>query len=132
MGQGGQLALINGTSYRWKRANIHSYQMNSWKFPDFIEPFTKVQVYVEWDEGIGKTRDDDKAEVQYVMDQAGGRSFQIQARFRRLQVLFDNITVAGFDNGGVHEIGWAHDGTMIFTLCGRLDERGNDEFHAIK
>ena len=128
MGQGGHIALINGTNYRWRRASIHSYQMNSWSFPDFIEPFSKAQVYVEWQESIIHTSSDDSGHVQYVIDQAGGRSFQIQARYRHIQVLIENFTVPGHGKGSVIDLGWNHDGTMIFVLAGRADEHSNDEF----
>jgi hypothetical protein len=38
MGQGGYLSLINATPFSWHKIYEHSYQMNSWDFPDVINP----------------------------------------------------------------------------------------------
>lgn len=38
MGEGGNLALVNGTPYRWRRADQGSYQMKAWNFPEWIDP----------------------------------------------------------------------------------------------
>ena len=36
MGEGGFIVLVNGTPYDWVKTNEHSYQMETWSFPDVI------------------------------------------------------------------------------------------------
>lgn len=38
MGEGGTLALANGTPYKWRWTDQRSYQMKSWSFPMEIDP----------------------------------------------------------------------------------------------
>ena len=38
MGAEGDLVIVNGTPYDWVKTGSHSYQMESWDFPDLIPP----------------------------------------------------------------------------------------------
>ena len=102
--------------------------MDSWSFPEYIEPFSKIHVYVEWDENIFHDKTKDTGDVQYVMDYVGGHSFQIRARFRYIEVLIETFTVPGHDKGSTIDLGWIHDGFMIFVLAGPVDDRNSGEF----
>lgn len=65
MGQGGYITLLNNTAHDWVRTHEHSYQMNSWEFPEIIQAGKTVRIYVEWNEGIGKYPEDDAGEAIY-------------------------------------------------------------------
>lgn len=43
MGEGGYLSLINATPYAWHKLYQHSYQLNSWNFPDVISSGEQTQ-----------------------------------------------------------------------------------------
>ena len=38
MGEGGYLALLNGTPYTWKRTQLEQFQMVAWDFPSEVQP----------------------------------------------------------------------------------------------
>ena len=119
--QNGHLALINGTKYQWRRASDRS-----WIFPEDIAPFSTARVSLN---PIFHTASaDHTADIRYVMDQAGGRSFKIQLRLSHILVLIENFTVLGREKGSVIDLDWYYDSTMIFVLAGRVDEHSKDEF----
>ena len=95
MGEGGRITLINSTNSDWKKTGQHSYQMNSWNFPDEIKSKTSVVVYVEWNTLV-LDKSDDAGEVYYALD-GTSYSFQIQARADNgfnLQFYLENIQSA--------------------------------------
>jgi hypothetical protein len=47
MGEGGSIALANGTPYKWKRTEQGGYQMKAWGFPEWIEPGKSLTVVPE-------------------------------------------------------------------------------------
>ncbi|PRP70995.1 hypothetical protein BUE93_08535 [Chromobacterium amazonense] len=124
MGQGGRITLVNSTSYDWNKSYEHSYQMNSWSFPQTIPAGTAATVYVEWDQSIFHHTSDDGGEATYSMS-AGGvpLSFQVQARASNgfnLQIAFLNIATQNNPQGSVLPLGWDHDGYVNFILAGQI------------
>lgn len=120
MGQGGKITLVNGTKYDWVRSYQHSYQMNSWNFPDKILSGKTATVYVEWDQGVFKTESDDGGEATYTLNGIN-QSFQIQARATNgfnLQVALTGIATSGNPQGSTINLGWSHDGVVVFILSG--------------
>lgn len=119
MGEGGTLVLVNGTPYPWNLTYQHSYQMNSWPFINYsiIPDYSSVPVYIEWNEDITVDPFNDAGEATYAL--AGTPySFQIQARYRYIQVEFQSIATAGNDEGSTIGLGWDHNGNMPFILSG--------------
>ncbi|KAI8976710.1 hypothetical protein BD414DRAFT_539255 [Trametes punicea] len=126
MGQGGYLTIYNATQYDWKKTYQHSYQMNAWDFPDQIAAFTSASIYVEFDEGTGKTPEDDAGEVDFELQgaPAGKATFRLAVTFRDLWARFPTFAVtlapnANIPVGGEVELGWRHDGTVVFILAGQ-------------
>ncbi|KAI0342816.1 PLC-like phosphodiesterase [Trametopsis cervina] len=120
MGQGGQLLFVNGSPYNWSQTYIHSYQMNSWSFPNVITAGSIASVYVEWGQNASETASDDGAEVRFAM-QGTSHSFQMQARATtgfNLQAMLDNLTTQGNPQGTVLDLGWNHDSITPFILSG--------------
>ncbi|HEV3485192.1 MAG TPA: hypothetical protein VG106_07275 [Vicinamibacterales bacterium] len=74
MGQGGQIILVNGTTYDWTNTYQHSYQRNAWGFPVTIPAGTSATVYIEWDQNILATQSDDAGEVTYTLARTGASS----------------------------------------------------------
>jgi hypothetical protein len=120
MGEGGFLVLVNGGPASWTLSSTHSYQMSVWSWPATVLPGTSTPVYIEWDDGIGKTVSDDAGEAIYILPT--GEQFQIQARVPdgnfRMQVLLDGIATQGNANGDTISLGWEHDGYMSWILSG--------------
>eukprot|EP01040_Poterioochromonas_malhamensis_P000204 gene204-214_t len=112
MGQGGDVVIVNGTELPLQRTNIHSYQMDWSNWPEIIAPFSAVSVYVEFDEGITKTKSDDGGDVTYSVPD-GHLHFNVHASFR-------NIKVTTTVNGQTYtdDLGWNHDGKMGFVVAG--------------
>lgn len=122
MGQGGKITLVNGTKYDWVKTYQHSYQMNSWNFPDKIPSGKTATIYVEWEQGVFTTESDDGGEVTYTLNGCN-QSFQVQARAKNgfnLQVQLSNIATAGNPQGSIISLGWVHDGYVAFVLSGEL------------
>ncbi len=69
MGQDSRMVLINNTPYDWTRSNMHSYQMHGWEFPEKINAYTSVGIYIEWDENIFHHSKDDAGDVTYSFDE---------------------------------------------------------------
>lgn len=121
MGQGGCITLVNATDKNWHRTHQHSYQMNSWDFPETILAKTSVKVYVEWDQGIFTCKSDDAGEAVYTLE-GTDNSFQVQARANNgfhLQIYFDNLETNGNVKNSVLNLGWTHDGVVNFILAGQ-------------
>lgn len=122
MGQGGFITLVNSTNTDWRKTHEHSYQMNSWSFPDSIPSGTSVNVYVEWDQGIFTHESDDAGEVNYTLSDSQNSTFQIQARASKgfqLQAYMLNIETKSNPKGSVVPLGWNHDGYVSFVLFGK-------------
>jgi 1-phosphatidylinositol phosphodiesterase len=122
MGQGGKILLANKTAYRWKKTHNHSYQMNAWNenFPQYIEPGHTASVYVEWNQGVGKTQSDDAGEIRYELENTG-LVFEVQARAKNgfdLKIHLINFAAGSIPNKGTISLGWAHDGLVFFALAG--------------
>ncbi|HEY7767962.1 MAG TPA: hypothetical protein VIB55_07250, partial [Longimicrobium sp.] len=120
MGQGGKITLVNGTPYNWRNTYHHSYQMNSWTFPDTIAAGTTASVYVEWSQGFFEHSGDDAGEVTYTLGPSGA-NFQVQARAGNgfdLRVVLTDIATTGNPKGSTIDLGWQHDGNVTFILAG--------------
>ncbi|KAI8994212.1 hypothetical protein BD414DRAFT_506670 [Trametes punicea] len=116
MGQGGFLTIYNATQYDWKKTYQHSYQMNAWDFPNLVE----------FDEGVGKKPGDDAGDVDFELQgaPAGHATFRLAVSFRNLWARFATFAVTLAPNtpipvGGQVELGWRHDGTVVFILAGQ-------------
>ncbi|KAF9815981.1 hypothetical protein IEO21_04308 [Rhodonia placenta] len=119
MGQGGKLILINGTPYAWELTYEHSYQMKSWPFKDFstIPAYSSVSIYVEWVGDIFEDVNDDSGDATYILS-GTSYSFQIQARWRFLQVQLQTMATVGNAQGSTIGLGWKHNGVIPFILSG--------------
>lgn len=121
MGQGGFITITNGTNQNWRKIVQHSYQMNTWNFPETITAGTAQSVYVEWDQGPGKNQKDDAGEVFYVVEGTNDQ-FEIQARNHGrfdLRVIYHGMNPAGASPNQVYSLGWYHNGTVSFILAGK-------------
>lgn len=124
MGQGGFIAIANGTNRNWLKVGQHSYQMNTWNFPEKIEAGTVQSVYVEWNQGVFVHEGDDAGEVYYKVEGTNDQ-FQIQARNHggfNLSVMYDTMNPAGASSGQPYSLGWSHNGTVSFILAGKPGE----------
>ena len=112
MGQGGKVNIINNTNSRMIKHYEHSYQMDSWSFPDTIEPGSTAGVYVEWDEGIFKTEKDDAGEVFYHLEK--DRSKEIEIHMWNCNEKNITVTMKGFPeiSSEPQRLNWQHDGIM--------------------
>lgn len=120
MGQGGNIAMSNATSYDWNLTHQHSYQMNTWSFPEKISAGTQGSGYIEFSEGIFETWSDDGGEAQYTLS-GTNFSFTVQARSSSgftLQLYLDSIEVLDSNPKETINLGWNHDGTIEFTILG--------------
>jgi hypothetical protein len=122
MGQGGKIILVNGTKYDWIRTNQSSYQMDSWNFPDRVQSGKTATVYVEWTQGMFKTERDDSGSARYTLNGIN-QSFEVQARANNgfnIQVALTNIATSGNAQGSIINLGWNHNGSVVFILSGDL------------
>ncbi|MBC8951084.1 hypothetical protein [Xenorhabdus sp. TS4] len=125
MGQGGYITLVNSTNSNWNKSDYHSYQMNSWDFPETIAAKSSAKIYVEWSQGFFENSSDDSGEVTYTLENTSNVSFQIQSRAKNgfgLQVYFSNLETSGNTKGSTLKLGWNHDGIVNFLLSGREGE----------
>ena len=129
MGQGGFFALINATPHHWYRRDQWSRQMNAWSFPENIEPYTSINIYVEFDER-GDTNNTG-AEVRYELatEPHEGAHFILTGHFRWLglkQVGFPLLYGPESEfrpvDGPEWDLGWAHDGYIRVALSGILPD----------
>lgn len=122
-GQGGYINLINGGAYTWNVTYAHSYQMNSWNFPQTVAPYSTSRVYIEFDTSIGKTQSDDGGEVTYTLVGTSW-SFQIQATSPSGKFTLQSklLTLATQNNvqGSTIPLGWVHDGQVNWVLSGQF------------
>jgi len=124
MGQGGKITLVNSTDEDWIKTKEHSYQMNSWSFPDKIESKTSISVYIEWDQGFLIQQADDSGEVDYTM-QGSGKTFQIQARAKKgfdLRIYYSTLETHSNPRNTLISLGWNHDGHVAYLLSGKLGD----------
>ncbi|KIP07674.1 hypothetical protein PHLGIDRAFT_412290 [Phlebiopsis gigantea 11061_1 CR5-6] len=121
MGVDGDLVIVNGTPYDWVKTKSHSYQMDTWDFPDLIPPGQVAVVHVEFKEGIFTDESDDGGEVGYSL-RGTSNTFQLLARAPKqhynLQVFFDGISTANNPQGTSINLGWKEDGDVVFILSG--------------
>jgi hypothetical protein len=120
MGQGGYITLVNGTKSDWVRKDQHSYQMNSWDFPNTVQAMSSVSVYVEWNQAPWHEWGDDGGDATYQL-QGTDLEFWVQASGRNefhLQIAFTNIATHGNPRGSVLNLGWIHNGAVNFILSG--------------
>ncbi|KAJ2989630.1 hypothetical protein NUW54_g8722 [Trametes sanguinea] len=124
MGQGGFLLLYNATPYAWRRSYTNSYQMNAWNFPESIPAFTGVRVYVEFNEGTGKHKEDSAADVKYELlgCPSGQSEIWIAIKFRDFLARFPEFPVKmgtkPIPRGSELSLGWRHDGETVYILSG--------------
>ncbi|KAF5023714.1 hypothetical protein F66182_4218 [Fusarium sp. NRRL 66182] len=120
MGEGGNLALVNGTSYRWRRTAQSNYQMNAWNFPEWIEPGTVSSSYVEFKQSIFTTRSDTNGTVVYALD-GTDHSFRIRVRDSPSNIWVELASLEAVNNpkGSTLQLGWRHDGIVSFVLSGK-------------
>ncbi|KAN0075774.1 PLC-like phosphodiesterase, TIM beta/alpha-barrel-containing domain containing protein [Elaphomyces granulatus] len=109
MGEGGYLSLINATPYTWHNLYQHSYQLNTWKFPDTVNPGQLAQVYVELG---GGTLGDDAGEVNYSVVDPSTTAFQVQLRVVN-NVATSNVYLQGIETSVNHigdtiSVGFSH------------------------
>jgi len=121
MGQHGYLQIVNASPYTLNLSHIHSYQMNYWYFPPSISPEKFPLAVIEWDEGIFKNHGDDAGSARYeIVGTDPGRHFEIQARWRHLQVDWQNTIedpeFFPMPYPKVVNLGWKHDGTIPLVL----------------
>ncbi|KAI9666689.1 MAG: hypothetical protein M1821_004625 [Bathelium mastoideum] len=67
MGAGYHLSIVNGTSHKWVRTNQSSYQMSSdsKSWPDYVEAFTALTLYIEFSNAAGDFSIDDEMWADY-------------------------------------------------------------------
>ena len=118
MGLGGHVVLINGTKYTWKKTYSHTYQMNSWKFPEKIDAGTVQVCYIEWNQQIFKDQGDDKGECFYQLE---GTNFLFQILASAKSGFHISIKYENFSNLGSNtiELGFDHNGFNPFSISGR-------------
>ena len=112
--------MVNGTKSDWVKKDQHSYQMNSWNFPDTVQAMSSASVYVEWNQAPFHEWGDDGGEATYLL-QGADMVFQVQARGRsefHLQIDFTSIATHGNPSGSVLNLGWIHNGAVNFILSG--------------
>ncbi len=101
MGQGGYIALVNGTPYDWTRTDQHSYQMH-WDFPERVRAGTTENVYVEWDQGVFTTVADDAGDATYHLE-GTPYTFEVRASAAgdfNLAIALLNLDTAEMASGG--------------------------------
>ncbi len=119
MGQGGYVTIVNATKYDMASTINHSYQMNTWKFPDIIAAGTSEKIYVEWS-GVNQTTD--VAVHEYVIN--GSKAFGIEARNTNgynICVHLKSFGTKTCPQGTLIELGWVNDGNVTFILSGNID-----------
>ncbi|KJZ79564.1 hypothetical protein HIM_01033 [Hirsutella minnesotensis 3608] len=73
------VGLINATPYRWVRTYDHAYQVESWSWPDCIDPGQSVMVLARRRGGFKHA--DSAAEVRYAIEGTSKpMSFQVEYR----------------------------------------------------
>lgn len=98
--------------------------MNSWPFPH--EPkIVKAGACVS---STAPFRDTEESPRRFCEVQLAGTSisFQVQARFRYLQIYMQNIEISGHPKGSYLKLGWRHNGFVAFFLVG---DEGNFTCH---
>ncbi|KZW03717.1 PLC-like phosphodiesterase [Exidia glandulosa HHB12029] len=121
-GEGGQVNLINGTPFKWKRTYVHGYQMNGWNdhWPTEVAPYSVASVYVEFKTGFLVKTGDDGGEVSYNLDGTPA-TFQLQAKGKggfHIDAVLTDMSTVGNDRGKTIGLGWRHDGAVNFALAG--------------
>lgn len=127
MGQGGFLRITNNTPYRMRKTHEHSYQMNNWNLPDYVDPYTSARAYVEFDEGFFTTTSDDAGETNYTLEGSNDGSgkeywFEVLVRFRYINVDIKNMAARVLPapippQSSIIQLGWNHDGEVNFSLA---------------
>ncbi|RKL08173.1 hypothetical protein BFJ68_g9520 [Fusarium oxysporum] len=120
MGEGGTLALVNGTPYKWIRTNQSSYQMNSWNLPELLDPGTVTSNYVEFKQGLFVERSDTRGITAYTL-QGTDCSFRIHVSDAPSRIWVELVSLEAVNNprGSSIKLGWRHDGIVSFVLSGK-------------
>jgi hypothetical protein len=118
-GPGGHLELVNLSPYDWKLTYQHSYHMG-WHPTDLIPAGGKHEQYVEWWYHWGNNGDCG-AEATYRL-QGTEYEFTVQARQRNGKGLLieynDALAAITMTREKVIELGFDHDGSVLFVLSG--------------
>ncbi|RKK64672.1 hypothetical protein BFJ69_g16629 [Fusarium oxysporum] len=120
MGEGGTLALVNGTPYKWIRTNQSNYQMNSWNLPQWIDPGTVSSNYVEFKQGLFVERSDTRGITAYTLE-GTDCSFRIHVSDAPSKIWVELVSLEAVNNprGSSIQLGWRHDGIVNFILSGK-------------
>ncbi|KAM5511631.1 uncharacterized protein FRV6_11641 [Fusarium oxysporum] len=120
MGEGGTLALVNGTPYKWIRTNQSNYQMNSWNLPEWIDPGTVSSNYVEFKQGLFVERSDTRGITAYTLE-GTDCSFRIHVSDAPSKIWVELVSLEAVNNprGSSIQLGWRHDGIVNFILSGK-------------
>ncbi|KAF4414759.1 variant-surface-glyco phospholipase c [Fusarium acutatum] len=120
MGEGGTLALVNGTPYKWIRTNHSSYQMNSWNLPEWLNPGTVSSNYVEFKQGLFVERSDTRGITAYTLE-GTDCSFRIHVSDAPSRIRVELVSLEAVNNprGSSIQLGWRHDGIVSFVLSGK-------------
>jgi len=96
-------------------------------FPEFIEPYSETEVYVEYSEAIFKHWSDDSGQAVYAIEVPGSTAYEFEVAFNRrnntpnVVVNFKTLStiIPALGPGGTLDIGgWKHNGIMTFSLTG--------------
>ncbi|MDQ6962969.1 MAG: hypothetical protein Q9M28_10685 [Mariprofundaceae bacterium] len=118
MGQGAHVVICNGTSDDWELYNTHSYQMNAWDFPKKISSGETVKIYVEWNQGVWTTESDDQGKAYYKVN---GKRLLIHANGKNgfnIKIKYLDYFSDYCNPDQDFDLGWHHDGDMLFILSG--------------
>ncbi|KAF4332718.1 variant-surface-glyco phospholipase c [Fusarium beomiforme] len=120
MGEGGTLALVNGTPYKWIRTNQSNYQMNSWNLSERIDPGTVSSNYVEFNQGLFVERSDTRGITAYTLE-GTDCSFRIHVSDAPSRIWVELVSLEAVNNprGSSIQLGWRHDGIVSFILSGK-------------
>lgn len=138
MSAGGNIILINNTDYDWTNNYQHSYQMDTWIFPQTIAAGTSTNVRISYEEKTGKTWTDDAADVIYQLSYLSaptknypngqenpiGSSFHIQASHPgtasgegNISVTFTGISTSKYPAGTSVDLGFVQNGDVVLFLA---------------
>lgn len=116
MGQGGHIKLVNNTNSRMKRRYCKTYQMDAWRFPEYVNANASETFYVEWDEGIFHNKSDDRGTAIYYLENSPDKEVHItlynanERNFNVTRLHFNGIPAVP------EKVRWLHNGTMVVTV----------------
>ncbi|KAN0108175.1 PLC-like phosphodiesterase [Hyaloscypha variabilis] len=120
-GPGGYVTLINGSPYDWKLTYSHSYQMD-WKPAAVIPAGRSHQQYLEFWYHWGDNGDSAAEATYELVGSPEKATFQLQARQsngKKIRVQYlDNLTSLNNQRHSLIDLGFEHDGSVLFVLDG--------------